>query len=187
MKAGPSFPQDPNSSPAQTQAEDQKLQGRRIFIRSGEFSQIQMNELPYPEIAVQVFESHNSPRSETKRYQNAKCLYRLSVVREQPGWARLEFTPEIHYGSEQLRPTAGASGWELAAAPLIERLPQHRFSVLLNTGDMALVTGRPSPPGTIGHRFFTGPEGSDSLQRMLLVRLAQVGGAESPYATVSRR
>jgi hypothetical protein len=168
------------STPSET---TNRLQGNRIFIRSGSETQIQLNDTPYDAFRFNEFASHNDTHGELKKYSEAKCLYRVTIQREQPGWARLEFVPEIHHGLDLMRPQPGSDAWELKAQPNIERLYKHRFTVVLNTGEMALVTGRSDAADTMGHRFFTGPAGQDGVQRMLIVRLAQAGSSNSPYGS----
>ncbi len=166
---------------------DQRVQGNRLFVTSGSETQIQLNDLPYESFGFKQFASQNARDPEVRSFNGARCLYRVSVRREQPGWARLEFVPEIHHGIEQLRPTASTDQWELKSQANIEKLYAQRFTLILNTGDMALVTGRPDLPDTMGHRFFTGPEGQDGVQRMLIVRLARVSSPDSnPVVTASR-
>ncbi|MES2789030.1 MAG: hypothetical protein V4719_05370 [Planctomycetota bacterium] len=166
---------------------DQRLQGNRIFVSSGGETQIQLNDTPHENFGFKLFASHNTRDPEVRTFSGSRCLYRVSVRREQPGWARLEFVPEIHHGMEQLRPTASADQWELKSQPNIEKLYAQRFTLLLNTGDMALVTGRVDMTDTAGHRFFTGPEGHDGVQRMLIVRLARVSSPEdTPFVTAYR-
>ncbi len=160
---------------------DQRLQGNRVFIRSGSETQIQLNDIPYDDFQFQLYPSQHARDAETKKYSGGvRCLYRVTLRREQPGWARLEFVPEIHHGSDQLRPTASADHWELKSQANIERLYAQRFTVLLHTGDMALVTGRSDLPDSAGQRFFTGPAGRDGVQRMLIVRLARVASGDLP-------
>lgn len=158
---------------------DQRLQGNRIFVSSGSETQIQLNDVPYENFGFNLFGSNGAREPEVRTFNGARCLYRVSVRREQPGWARLEFVPEIHHGAEQLRPAATTDQWELKSQANIEKLYAQRFTLLLNTGDMALVTGRVDLPDTAGHRFFTGPEGQDGVQRMLIVRLARVSSPDS--------
>lgn len=166
---------------------DQRLQGNRIIVGSGSETQIQLNDVPYENFGFKQFASQNARDPVLRNLRGVRCVYRVSVRREQPGWARLEFVPEIHHGNEQLRPTASADQWELKSQANIEKLYGQRFTLLLNTGDMALVTGRPDLPDTIGQRFFCGPSGSDGVQRMLIVRLARVSSPDTPrYVTASR-
>lgn len=162
-----------------------ELQGNRVFVRSGGETQIQLNDVPYPEFGFKLFSSFGSSEEEQKHYHGARCLYRVKVLREQPGWVRLEFSPEIHHGMDQLRPIATTDRWELSSQPNIERMHPQRFSLVLNSGDMALVTGRDDMPGTLGHRLFTGPEGQDSTQRLLIVRVARVGKSDQPFVSTT--
>ena len=165
---------------------DQRLQGNRIFVSSGSETQVQLNDFPHETFDFKLFASHNARDPEVRSFQGARCLYRVSVRREQPGWARLEFVPEIHHGIEQLRPTATTDQWEFKSQPNIEKLYAQRFTLLLNTGDMALVTGRDDMPDSVGQRFFTGPAGNDGIQRMLVVRLARVSSPDMPQTTAYR-
>ena len=166
---------------------DQRLQGNRIFVSSGSETQIQLNDVPYESFGFKQFAATGARDPEARTFNGVRCLYRVSVRREQPGWVRLEFVPEIHHGMEQLRPAANTDQWEFKAQANIEKLYAQRFTLLLNTGDMALVTGRDDLPDTVGHRFFTGPEGNDGVQRMLVVRLARVSSPDStPFVSASR-
>lgn len=165
---------------------DQTLQGNRFFLQSGGETQIQLSDVPYEDFQFNLFATHGAKNSSLKTYHGARCVYRVSVRREQRGWARLEFVPEIHHGMDQLRPAAGADNWELKSQPNIEKLYAQRFTVILNTGDMVLVTGRSDLAGTCGQRFFTGPEGQDGIQRMMIVRLSQMTASDLPSLAASR-
>lgn len=168
------------------QQSEQRLQGNRAFLQSGGETVIQVHDAPHEDFQFNLFATHGARDPSLKTYHGARCVYRVSVRREQRGWARLEFVPEIHHGMDQLRPTAGEDSWEFKSQPNIEKLFAQRFTVILNTGDMVLVTGRADLTGTAGHRFFTGPEGQDGIQRMMIVRLAQMPSNDLPSATVSQ-
>ncbi len=168
------------------QQNDARVQGNRFYMRSGEETQIQINDGPYEELRFNLFATHGAREPEIKKFQGARCVYRVTVRREQEGWARLEFVPEIHHGMDMLRPSPGADNWELKSQQNIEKLFAQRFTVVLHTGDMVLVTGRPDLSDSVGHRFFTGPEGQDGIQRMLIVRLSQMAANDLPLATTAR-
>lgn len=165
---------------------DPRLQGNRLFVRSGDETQIQINDLPHEELQFNLFATHGTRDPSLKKFHGARCVYRVSVKREQLGWARLEFVPEIHYGLDVLRPAAGTDNWELKSQQNIDKLFAQRFTVILHTGDMVLVTGRTDLTGTAGHRFFTGPEGQDGIQRMLIVRLSQMAANDLPSVASAR-
>jgi hypothetical protein len=156
--------------------EQAPLSGNRLFIRSGMTSEVQVSPV-YPDCEITHFASYQSRRGETKTYHQARCLLRVSATRTQEGWAKLDFLPEIQHGDERPRPTAGANEWEMIASQQSERLHSQAFSVMLNVGEMALVTGR-DDEGTLGQRFFMGPAEQDGVQRMLIIRLAHVGNKD---------
>ncbi len=171
---------------ASGQTIDARVQGNRFFVRSGDETQIQINDMPHEDLQFNLFATHGARDPSLKKYHAARCVYRVTVRREQNGWARLEFVPEIHSGLDVLRPAAGTDNWELKSQQNIDKLFAQRFTVILHTGDMVLVTGRTDLAGSAGHRFFTGPEGQDGIQRMLIVRLSQMGANDLPQATASR-
>lgn len=163
--------------------EQAPLSGNRLFIRSGMTSEVQVSPV-YPDCEIMHYASHQSHRGESKTYHQARCQLRVSAKRTQEGWAQLDFLPEIQHGDERPRPTAGANEWEMIASQQSERLHSQAFSMILNVGEMALVTGREDlvagrdKEGTVGQRFFIGPPGQDGVQRMLIIRLAHVGNKE---------
>lgn len=172
---------------ATVQDDDQRLHGSRFYRRSGEEVEIQINDTPHVGLKFNLFANHGSKDPTVKEFVDARCKYRVTVKREQRGWARLDFIPEVHYGVDQLRPAPGANDWELKSQSNIDKLLPQRFTVILNTGDMVLVTGNPTASGTVGHRFFTGPEGQDGVQRMLIIRLAHMAAGDQPYEMASSR
>ena len=154
------------------------MTGNRIYFRSGTEMQIQASPV-YPECEMTVYPTHTSEVGEKKQYQMAKCLFRVTAHRVQDGWASLEFTPEILHGTERPRANPGEQDWNMINSQIKEPLYAQRFSVTLNVGEFAMVTARDNAPGTVGHRFFVGPEGDDGIQRLLLVRLSRMGQPES--------
>lgn len=151
-----------------------QISGNRLFIRSGTTSEIIVSPT-YPSCDMTLWPSYLSEQGDVKLFQNARCQFRVTATRAQEGWARLEFVPEVQHGEERMRPNAGQQDWQLLASQEAEKLFNQRFTVMLNVGEMALITCQDHAPHTAGHRFFTGPEGEDEVQRLLLVRLAHMG------------
>jgi hypothetical protein len=160
-------------------AESQKLMGKKFFLPSGGTAAVQISDV-YPECDFTLYSTHVSVEGDEKRYEAAQCVYRITAFREQEGWARLEFVPEIQHGSPRMRPVPGPDDWHLLASQKTDRLFGQRFSVRLNIGEMAIVTASDHLPGTAGHRFFIGPEGAEPIQRLLIVRLASMGKEIDP-------
>ena len=168
-----------NSGASTGEPVEQNLSGKRVFLRAGSASEVQVSAV-YSECDLTLATpSEGKPQveRETRAYANARCTFRVTPHRVQEGWVRLEFLPEIQHGDERLRPTAGAEAWELTSSQQVDRLYSLRFSVMLNLGEMALVSARENSPGTPGQRFFIGPD-DGSIQRLLLIRLAHMGHPE---------
>ena len=101
----------------------------------------------------------SSPAPE-KTYDNVKSILRLTALRLQDGWARLEFAPEIHHGVERLRPIVTDGRWQPRETQEIDALPQH-FSLKLHVGEIAHYgrTGESAilrAPGVCEERFHPG-------------------------------
>lgn len=183
--------------------EAKQISGRTVMLLSGSETDVQVSN-PYPSCLLNLKHGEDA---EPRTFTNAVCKYRIRANRIQDGWVRLEFTPQIHYGDEQLRHEIGENGWTLQKGQLTETFRPQRFTVELKTGDMAIVTSEENSLGTMGELFFRGPsvlrrareESSESLfddqppatqepeypiQRLLFVRLA--GMDQVPTQTSTR-
>jgi hypothetical protein len=148
-----------------------QLSARRVMLRSGAETEIQTC-LQYPLCALELRGIDGSVQS--KEFESVRCLFRVKARRLQDGWARLEFLPEIHHGDERLRHTAAADGWQLKTTQEVEPLFSERFELTINVGEMALVTTNGKSPRSAGYRFFVGPGEDEKVQRLLVVRLANM-------------
>jgi hypothetical protein len=123
-----------------------------------------------------------------RSYDNFKGVLRLSTHRLQDGWARLEFVPEIHFGQERLRPTSGSAGlqsvWQPEVAQEVESLLAQRFSVKLHVGEMVLITADAADNARLfgTQAFVREQRGAGTLQRVLIVRLANMSRIDPVYA-----
>lgn len=115
---------------------------------------------------------------------DAVCAFRVKANRLQDGWARLEFTPEIHHGANRVRHQANDVGWEMRASQDIELLYDQRFEIMLNVGETAVVSCGQPDPNSVGHHFFSNESGE---QRLMIVRLADLGQVEGVSRRVSGR
>jgi hypothetical protein len=168
-----------------------QFSGRHVFLVSGGETDVQVSNV-YPECTLAL--AADDP-SQPSRFENAICKYRIRAFRVQDGWARLEFTPQINHGDDQLRHAVGeAMHWQYQSGQLIESFRPQRFAIELKTGDMAIITAEDNAPATLGQFFFRGPAalkrardpegptaaGDESLaadaeypiQRLLVIRLA---------------
>lgn len=144
--------------------------GRSVARRSGE------------ELAVDAWSGYSrceiainkDGQSETHSYDNARCVYRIRVERVQDGWAQLEFIPEIHHGAMKLRSVPRENSWTTTPSQLVDPQFDQRFHVELNLGEMVVLGARGDDPESLGHHFFRGGETGSRLQRLLIVRLADM-------------
>ncbi len=154
--------------------EGKRLVGRRVSLVSGSETEIQASPI-FDRCAVT---SWNGEASAEKTYENARCVFRLRAHKVQDGWAKLELTPEIHYGENRLRHTATTAGWELKTTQQTEPFYGQKFEVTLNQGEMAVIAESGDQPKSLGRHFFHGNEDGDPVRRVLIVRLADLGRAE---------
>lgn len=107
-------------------------------------------------------------------YDNARCVYRVKVERKQDGWARLEFIPEIHHGEMKLRRVPGDHNWTTSPSQLVDPQFGQRFEVELGLGEMVILGADGDDPLSLGHHFFRGGATDSRLQRLLIIRLADM-------------
>lgn len=147
---------------------ERRLVGRRVALAAGGSLPIDLTELQ-PELRIRT--KADEP---VKSYSNVKCILNVQVDREQDGWVRLNFTPEVHHGQNWLRPVATQLDWTRRRGQLVEPLFDQKFSLSLNVGEMAVITAEGSDRETAGHSFFRSIHESGGLQRLLVVRVANM-------------
>ena len=144
--------------------------GRSVSRRSGEELAVDAwSGYPRCEIAI-----HRDGQSETHTYENARCVYRIRVEKVQDGWAQLEFIPEIHHGEMKLRFVPRENSLTTTPSQLVDPQFDQRFRVELNLGEMVVLGARGEAPESLGHHFFRGGTTDNRLQRLLIVRLADM-------------
>lgn len=147
---------------------ERRLVGRRVALAAGGSLPIDLTELQ-PELRIRT--KADEP---VKSYSNVKCILNVQIDREQDGWVRLNFTPEVHHGQNWLRPVATQLDWTRRRGQLVEPLFDQKFSLSLNVGEMAVITAEGSDRETAGHSFFRSIHESGGLQRLLVVRVANM-------------
>ncbi len=150
------------------------LSGRRLMLRSGVPTDIQTSEL-LEKCTLNIITDDEEEPIKVKDFENARCVFRVKAHKMQDGWARLEFTPEVHYGAQQLRRTATNIGWQLENRQNTSPLYNQKFEVTLNVGEMAIITAADNvSPNSAGKLFFRGEGPKADIQKILVVRLANM-------------
>lgn len=152
--------------------DDRLIRGRRMGLRSGQETELATND-SVPECRMTYV---SGGQEETIEYLQARCVLRLKPVRQQDGWVRLEFTPEIHHGASQMRPTPSDEGWALRGGQKIDVRHALKFSVTLSTGEFVVIGCDGKNIDLPGSRFFRREtENAGEQQRLLVVRVADAG------------
>lgn len=158
-----------------------RYSGRRYSQRSGDAMTIDAWPV-YPSCEVTINDG-GSPRSKT--YDQARCVFRVTPERLQDGWVRIEFVPEIHHGDMEMRRVPGDQDsqlkWQLTPSQLVDPLFGQRFVVDLNLGEMVVLSASGDDPKSVGHHFFRGGTTDNKLQRLLIVRLADMKRLDPVY------
>lgn len=147
---------------------ERRLVGRRVALAAGGSLPIVVTEIQ-PEFRIRT-----DPDKDVKTYSDARCILNVQVEREQDGWVRLNFTPEIHHGQNWLRPVATQFDWTRRHGQLVEPLFDQKFSLSLNVGEMAIITADGANRETAGNSFFRSVHESGGMQRLLVVRVANM-------------
>ena len=114
------------------------------------------------------------PDGKKRDLTNVRGLLRLKAERSQDGWARLDFTPELHHGQSGTRPFAAATGWMYRTTQEVIPCFAQQFSATLNVGEMLVLTCDRDRPGTLGQSLFQFEDSNGPKQRLVVVRLADL-------------
>ena len=157
---------------------EKQLTGRRVVRPSGGETEIQTSRF-FPTFSIRLDDLQQEPI----QVKNARCVLRVKAEKLEEGWARLEFTPQIHHGRLEWRAVATGTGLKGSTSQRIHSLYSHRFSITLNVGEMVLITGNPNLPGSLGAKFFIAGAAGNRVQRVLFIRLANVTPSKSAIST----
>lgn len=157
-------------------AEQQFMRGRRLGLRPSQETEVHtVEELREYTIHYQI-----DRQEEIVDYKQSRPVFKIKPVRVQEGWVRLEFTPEIHHGEGRMRPTPTNAGWELRGGQNTDARHALKFDVMLNTGEMAIISGDGLKSQSFGHRCFCQETEGRRTQRVLIIRLADAGQSTEP-------
>lgn len=147
------------------------MRGRRVGLRSGQETEVQtVDDLRDCRLTY-----HLAGKSEQVDYVQSRSILKITPVRVQEGWIRLEFSPELHHGESRMRHTPTEEGWTLKGGQRADVRQAFKFQVMLNQGEMAVVTTRGEPVDSLGARMFLQELDGRGSQRLLVVRLADAG------------
>lgn len=152
-----------------------RLIGRRIAVPAGTEFPIEITDEP------QEMRMKLAPDEPEKAWSDARGVLRVRLERQQDGWVKLNLLPEIHHGKAWLRPVATAFDWTRQSQQDIVPLYDQQFTLSLNIGEMALLTADGPGNGMVGQRFFRSLDQDGRLQRLLILRVADMRRMQPVY------
>ncbi len=155
---------------SRTEESDCTLSGHRSSRQSGQ-DQMVSTWPTYESCRISLDERG---QMKPKTYELANCIFRVTPQRLQDGWVRVEFVPEIHHGENKMRHQAGQQQFELLPSQIVDPLFDQRFSVDLNIGELVVLSADGDNPESVGHYFFRGGTTDNKMQRLLIVRVADM-------------
>ena len=129
---------------------------------------------PYQKVSIEIPRGSHLEKTD---YYNARCQFRVEAETLQEGWVRLTFIPEIHHGEQKNRRVATEEGWQYQQGQTIDTIFSQQFTITLNQGEMALLSATESRPESMGHAYFIGDGHDDQMQRVVMIRLAEIRSA----------
>ena len=163
-----------------------KLVGRQAMLRDGGKTEIQLGPAwPHCEVPARPVNGQSGSR----KLEKARCVYQVTARRLEDGWVKLEFMPQVRHGVPQPVFTPGDGSWQFNYAQGVEEFPQQAFHLTLSLGEMAVLSAEDLTEGStdntkissLGKLFFLGPEPRPTVQRLLVIRLANMGLTDDPY------
>jgi len=140
---------------------------RRVALPAGSDTEVWSNE-------AMAQKKVTLPEGKSLDLSNLRGLLRLRAERSLDGWARLDFTPELHHGQTGTRPFATATGWMYRTTQEVIPCFAQQFSATLNVGEMLVMTCDRDRSGTLGQSLFQFEDSTGSKQRLVVVRLADL-------------
>jgi len=144
--------------------------GRRVTLLAGQETDVRPTDELWSECVVNV---PKAEISEVRSFEQARFLFRVRAEETQPGWANIEFVPQVHHGEVQSRPSAAEATWMYRTGQKIEPVFPLAFDLTLGEGEWALIGLDGSDPTSLGYHFFSTASGQLPSQRLLIIRLAE--------------
>lgn len=144
-----------------------KTAARRVALPPGTDTEVWSNEAVASRMTT-------LPDGKKLELTNVRGLLRLRAERSQDGWARLDFSPELHHGQTSTRPFAAATGWMYRTTQEVIPCFAQQFSANLNVGEMLILTCDRERLGTLGQSLFQFEDSAGIKQRLVVVRLADL-------------
>ena len=108
-------------------------------------------------------------------YAGARCVLKVSGERQQDGWVRLHFQPELHHGPVTNHHSPGDDDWKLQQGQAVDHLWEQRFDVEMNIGELVVIGAAPdAEEDLVGSKFFRTGAPPSASECVLVIRVTDV-------------
>ncbi len=148
---------------------------RRLVLTAGAEREIESSSA-YPECELDVA-APGEDNPLPNRFENARCVFRMTAHRTREQLVRIEFVPEIHHGPCEWRPVVIDHHWQGRTRQAITPLYHLKFAVELNSGEMVVLGGDEGNPSPLGRHFFFVKDPQKNLftkKRFLVIRAVEI-------------
>lgn len=169
--AGSNVPPALRAAATEVHTGQQARGAQRLSLLAGQETNIEVASIPE---AFQL-RTIGAKGESLQSYAGGRCIMKVSGERQQDGWVRLHFQPELHHGAVTIQPMAGDSDWKLQQGQTIDHLWEQKFDVEINMGEMVVIGAAPDiDEDLVGARFFRTGAPPSASECVLVIRVADV-------------
>lgn len=134
------------------------------FVCTGE-------QVRHPELSILMRGDNGEVRGQT--YSKVMGFLALRAFPEGDGRVKIELVPSIEHGDPQRQYDPSEGMLRMEIRPNQEKYDSLRTESKLSSGQMLVVTAIPDRLGSLGYHFFTERNADRTMQKLVLIRLAQ--------------
>jgi hypothetical protein len=154
---------------------------RHLFLRAGTAKVLGLG----PELSQCRFQIARAGENSLVALDQAACNLRMLPTLTEKGQLRIQFTPEVEYGNQELaaQPAEDGSGLTLRPRQPTQSFPALSWEVLLAPNQYLIVGTYPDRPESLGYQCFLRRDEAAPVQRLLVMRAWRSGAAADIEST----
>lgn len=168
-----------SSTPTKTEASmvdlssESVVKGRFLQMRAGRPTHFICTgeQVRHPELSILMRGNNGEVHGQT--YSKVMGFLAIRATPEGDGRVKVELIPSIEHGDPQRQYDPSEGMLRMEIRPNQEKYDSLRTESKLSSGQMLVVTAVPDRPGSLGYHFFTERNADRTMQKLVLIRLAQ--------------
>ena len=113
-----------------------------------------------------------------RTFNRAQCMFAARAVRQKDGRVEVELVPELQYGEARQQYEGEQGVFRVQFARPKQVFAELAIHAVLSPGQMLVIGGRETRPGSIGQQFFSTISDHGEEQKLLVVRLVHAAPAD---------